>query len=76
VQKHSENGLALAVVRNTRSGGMGKYGLKSSKYYDLAKEYLPRTKWNCHFWFKGGFEAAKTVADETKIFSFSKHRDT
>jgi O-acetylhomoserine (thiol)-lyase len=31
------------VVRNTRSGGMGKLpGLKSSKYYDLAKEYLPK----------------------------------
>jgi O-acetylhomoserine (thiol)-lyase len=29
-------------------------GLKSSKY-DLAKEYLPRTKRNRHFWAKGRF---------------------
>jgi O-acetylhomoserine (thiol)-lyase len=42
IQKHSENGLALAEWLNTRSGGMGKFGLKSSKYYDLAKEYLPK----------------------------------
>jgi O-acetylhomoserine (thiol)-lyase len=34
-----------------------------------SEEYLPRTKWNCLFGLKGGFEAAKTVADETKIFS-------
>jgi hypothetical protein len=29
------------VVRNTRSGGMGKLPGKS-KYTDLAKEYLPK----------------------------------
>jgi O-acetylhomoserine (thiol)-lyase len=45
-------------------------GLKSSKYYDLAKEYLPKGQNGIvTFGLKGGFEAAKTVADETKIFS-------
>jgi O-acetylhomoserine (thiol)-lyase len=55
---------------------MGKLpGLKSSKYYDLERIFTKRTKWNCHFGLKGGFEAAKTVADETKIFSLlAKHR--
>jgi O-acetylhomoserine (thiol)-lyase len=48
-------------------------GLKSSKYYDLAKEYLPKGQNGIvTFGLKGGFEAAKTVADETKYFS--KHR--
>jgi O-acetylhomoserine (thiol)-lyase len=42
--------------------------LKSSKY-DLAKEYLKGQNGIVTFGLKGGFEAAKTVADETKIFS-------
>ena len=45
-------------------------GLKSSKYYDLAKEYLPNGQSGLvTFGVKGGFEAAKKVTDATKIFS-------
>ncbi|HCE54963.1 MAG TPA: bifunctional O-acetylhomoserine aminocarboxypropyltransferase/cysteine synthase, partial [Lutibacter sp.] len=45
-------------------------GLKSSKYYDLGQKYLPEGQSGVvTFGLKGGFEAAKTVADETKLFS-------
>jgi O-acetylhomoserine (thiol)-lyase len=43
VQKHSENGLALAEWLETQDQvAWVNPGLKSSKYYDLAKEYLPK----------------------------------
>jgi O-acetylhomoserine (thiol)-lyase len=71
VQKHSENGLALAEWLETQDqvAWVNYPGLKSSKYYDLAKEYIQKDKMELSLWFKGRFEAAKTVADETKIFS-------
>jgi O-acetylhomoserine (thiol)-lyase len=72
VQKHSENGLALAqwLEAQEQVAWVNYPGLKSSKYYDLAKEYLPKGQNGIiTFGLKGGFEAAKTVADETKIFS-------
>jgi O-acetylhomoserine (thiol)-lyase len=45
-------------------------GLKSNKYYDLAQEYLPEGQSGIiTFGLKGGFEAAKKVVDQTKLFS-------
>ncbi|MNR27417.1 O-succinylhomoserine sulfhydrylase [compost metagenome] len=45
-------------------------GLKTSKYYVLAQEYLPKGQSGVvTFGLKGGFEAAKKVADGTKLFS-------
>ncbi len=72
VQKHSENGLALAQWLETQDAvaWVNYPGLKSSKYYDLAKEYLPKGQNGLlTFGLKGGFEAARKVADETKLFS-------
>ncbi|PRZ26556.1 O-acetylhomoserine aminocarboxypropyltransferase/cysteine synthase family protein [Flavobacterium granuli] len=72
VQKHSENGLALAQwLENQEAVAWVNYpGLKSSKYYDLAQTYLPKGQNGLlTFGLKGGFEAAKKVADETKLFS-------
>lgn len=72
VQKHSENGLALAQwLENQEAVAWVNYpGLKSSKYHDLAKAYLPKGQNGLlTFGLKGGFEAAKKVADETKLFS-------
>lgn len=72
VKKHSENALALAQwLENQEAVTWVNYpGLKSSKYYDLAQEYLPKGQNGVvTFGLKGGFEAAKTVADETKLFS-------
>jgi O-acetylhomoserine (thiol)-lyase len=45
-------------------------GLKTSKYYDLVQKYLPKGQSGVvTFGLKGGFEAAKKVADETQLFS-------
>ncbi|HSD07583.1 O-acetylhomoserine aminocarboxypropyltransferase/cysteine synthase family protein [Flavobacterium sp.] len=72
VQKHSENGLALAewLEKQEAVAWVNYPGLKSSKYYLLAKQYLPKGQNGLlTFGLKGGFEAAKKVADETKLFS-------
>lgn len=72
VQKHSENGLALAqwLEKQEAVSWVNYPGLKSSKYYDLAQQYLPKGQNGLlTFGLKGGFEAAKKVADETKLFS-------
>lgn len=72
VQKHSENGLALAQWLETQDkvAWVNYPGLKSSKYYDLAQQYLPKGQNGLlTFGLKGGFEAGKKVADETKLFS-------
>ncbi len=72
VQKHSQNGLELAQwLENQDEVTWVNYpGLKSSKYYDLATQYLPKGQNGLlTFGLKGGFEAAKKVADETKLFS-------
>jgi len=72
VKKHSENGLALAEWLETQEevSWVNYPGLKSSKYYALAQEYLPKGQNGIvTFGLKGGFEAAKKVADQTKLFS-------
>jgi O-acetylhomoserine (thiol)-lyase len=72
VQKHSENGLALAqwLESQEQVAWVNYPGLKSSKYYELAQQYLPKGQNGLlTFGLKGGFEAAKKVADETKLFS-------
>ncbi|WP_339920622.1 O-acetylhomoserine aminocarboxypropyltransferase/cysteine synthase family protein [uncultured Flavobacterium sp.] len=72
VKKHSENGLALAqwLELQEQVAWVNYPGLKSSKYYDLAQEYLPKGQNGLvTFGLKGGFDAAKKVADDTKLFS-------
>lgn len=72
IKKHSENALALAEwLENQQEVSWVNYpGLKSSKYYELGQKYLPEGQSGVvTFGLKGGFEAAKTVADETKLFS-------
>src|SRR5690606_3775790 len=45
-------------------------GLQSSPYYNLAKKYLPEGQSGIlTFGVKGGFEAAKKIANNTKLFS-------
>ena len=45
-------------------------GLETSAYKDLADKYLPNGKSGIvTFGLKGGFDAAKKVVDETKLFS-------
>jgi O-acetylhomoserine (thiol)-lyase len=72
IKKHSENALALAEwLENQQEVSWVNYpGLKSSKYYDLGQKYLPEGQSGVlTFGLKGGFEAAKTIADESKLFS-------
>ncbi|MBD0778578.1 O-acetylhomoserine aminocarboxypropyltransferase/cysteine synthase [Maribacter sp. ANRC-HE7] len=72
IKQHSENALALATWLEGRQEveWVNYPGLKSSKYYDLAQEYLPKGQSGVvTFGLKGGFEAAKKVTDATKIFS-------
>lgn len=72
VQRHSENALALAqwLEEQPEVAWVNYPGLKSSKYYNLAQQYLPKGQSGVvTFGLKGGFEAAKTVADQTKLFS-------
>ena len=72
VQKHSENGLALAewLEQQDDVAWVNYPGLQSSAYFDLAKKYLPKGQNGIvTFGLKGGFDAAKKVADQTKLFS-------
>jgi len=72
IKQHSENALALAEWLEGREevAWVNYPGLKSSKYHDLAKEYLPKGQSGLvTFGVKGGFEAAKKLTDATKIFS-------
>ena len=72
IKKHSENALALAEWLESREevAWVNYPGLKSSKYYDLGQKYLPEGQSGVvTFGLKGGFEAAKKVADGTKLFS-------
>ncbi|HEX9152267.1 MAG TPA: PLP-dependent transferase, partial [Flavobacterium sp.] len=72
IQRHSENALALAQwLENQEDVAWVNYpGLKSSKYYSLGQQYLPKGQSGVvTFGLKGGFEAAKKVADGTKIFA-------
>ena len=72
IKKHSENALALAewLEFQEEVAWVNYPGLESSKYKKLADIYLPEGKSGVvTFGLKGGFEAAKKVADETKLFS-------
>ncbi len=72
ILKHSENALALALwLEDQDAVAWVNYpGLKSSRYHSLVAKYLPKGQSGVvTFGLKGGFEAAKIVADETKIFS-------
>jgi O-acetylhomoserine (thiol)-lyase len=72
IEKHSKNAQLLAEWLQTRDevAWVNYPGLKTSKYNDLAEQYLPKGKSGLvTFGLKAGFEAAKKVADETKLFS-------
>lgn len=72
IKKHSENALELAQwLQEQDEVTWVKYpGLTSDPYHTLAKEYLPKGQSGIvTFGVRGGYESAKTVADETKIFS-------
>lgn len=72
IKQHSENALKIAqwLEEQEEVTWVNYPGLESSKYYELAREYLPKGQSGVvTFGVKGGFDSAKVVADETKLFS-------
>lgn len=72
IHRHSQNALALAkwLEAEEEVAWVNYPGLKSSKYNALVEKYLPKGQSGIvTFGLKGGFEAAKKVADGTKLFS-------
>ncbi|WP_435136876.1 O-acetylhomoserine aminocarboxypropyltransferase/cysteine synthase family protein [Formosa sp. A9] len=72
IKKHSENALALAQWLEAQEAvaWVNYPGLESSKYKTLADTYLPKGQSGLvTFGHKGGFEAAKIIANNTKLFS-------
>ena len=72
MQQHSKAALEIAtwLEQQEEVAWVNYPGLAASKYNGLAKEYLPKGQSGIvTFGLKGGFDAAKKVADETKIFS-------
>lgn len=72
IKQHSESALELAkwLQEQPEVKWVNYPGLESSKYYKLAKQYLPKGQSGVvTFGVDGGFESAKVVADETKLFS-------
>jgi O-acetylhomoserine (thiol)-lyase len=72
IKKHSENALELAqwLQEQPEVKWVNDPGLETSKYKKLADKYLPNGQSGVvTFGVDGGYEAAKTIADKTKIFS-------
>ncbi|MCM4157773.1 O-acetylhomoserine aminocarboxypropyltransferase/cysteine synthase family protein [Gramella sp. AN32] len=72
IKEHSKNALELAkwLQEQPLVKWVNYPGLEDNKYYKLAQQYLPEGQSGLvTFGVEGGFEAAKTVADEAKIFS-------
>ena len=72
IKKHSENALKVAewLENQDKVEWVNYPGLKSSKYYDLSKKYLINGQSGIvTFGLKGGFDSAKKLTDNTKIFS-------
>lgn len=71
MQKHSQNAIELAqwLSENDAVAWVNYPGLASSKYKSLSDVYLPNGQSGVvTFGAKGGFDAAKKIADNTKLF--------
>lgn len=72
MERHSKNALALAkwLEQQDEVEWVNYPGLESNRYYNLANKYLPKGQSGLvTFGAKGGYEAAKHIANETKLFS-------
>lgn len=72
MQQHSSQALALAqwLEQQEEVRWVNYPGLSSSNYQSIAQNYLPNGQSGIvTFGVKGGYEAAKKIADNTKIFS-------
>jgi len=72
IKQHSKNALELAQwLQDQDEVAWVKYpGLETDEYHDLAQEYLPEGQSGIiTFGAKGGYESARSIADNTKYFS-------
>jgi O-acetylhomoserine (thiol)-lyase len=72
IKQHSQNALELAkwLEEQPEVAWVNYPGLESSKYKTLADTYLPKGKSGIvTFGAKGGYDAAKAIADNSKLFS-------
>ncbi|MCF8274022.1 MAG: O-acetylhomoserine aminocarboxypropyltransferase/cysteine synthase [Flavobacteriaceae bacterium] len=72
IKQHSANALELAkwLEKQEEVAWVNYPGLESSKYKSLADKYLPKGQSGIvTFGAKGGFDAAKAIADNSKLFS-------
>ena len=72
MQRHSENALAVAKHLQTHPAveWVNYPGLESSRYYALARKYLPSGAGALvTFGIKGGFEAGKALINSVELFS-------
>ncbi len=70
MERHSANGLAVAkyLEKDSRVAWVDYPGLESSKYYGLAKKYLPRgTSGVVSFGVVGGRAASEKFMNSTKL---------
>lgn len=74
--RHVENGLAVAEFLENQSQvlSVNYPGLKSSKYYELSKKYLPNGGCGVvSFEIKGGRPAAEKFMKALKVFAIETH---
>ncbi|WP_445731729.1 O-acetylhomoserine aminocarboxypropyltransferase/cysteine synthase family protein [Mariniflexile sp.] len=72
IKQHSENALELAkwLQKQPEVAWVNYPGLESSKYKALSDKYLSKGQSGIvTFGAKGGFDAAKAIADNSKLFS-------
>ncbi len=72
IKQHSQNALELAqwLEQQPEVAWVNYPGLKSSKYKSLADKYLPKGQSGIvTFGVKGGYNAAKAITDNSKLFS-------
>jgi O-acetylhomoserine (thiol)-lyase len=72
IKQHSKNAIEIAqwLEKQPEVAWVNYPGLESSKYFNLAKKYLSKGQSGIvSFGLEGGFDAAKTFTDNTKLFS-------
>lgn len=72
IAKHCENAMAVAeyLEAHPQVEWVSYPGLKSSKYYDLHRKYMPKGAGSVFaFGLKGGYEAGLKVVDAVELFS-------
>lgn len=76
MERHCSNALKVAeyLEKNDKISWVNYPGLKSSKYYELAKKYLPKgSSGVISYGVKGGREAAVKFMDSLKLAAIVVH---